>query len=166
MSQWPKDERSVPARGPSLGDYQANQAERAIRMKPATPFNPAVLVVAVFVIAAALISFGNRRQRPILWSAFSMAAIMLLFPPWLGEEVVWVKAEPHYVHTVVSMGYAPVWSPPKRTSANTYRPMRMNWSRLLTQIGVVFAVAGGLTWAQRKKRVPLRPEDDLEQSPG
>ncbi len=135
-------------------------------MKPATPFNPAVLVVAVFVIAAALISFGNRRQRPILWSAFSMAALMLLFPPWLGEEVVWVKADPHYVHSTVSMGYAPFWSPPERTTANTWKPMEINRSRLLSQIGVVFAVAGGLTWARRKKRVSLRPEDELEQSPG
>lgn len=50
------------------------------------PMNPMVLAVAAFVIVAVLISFGNKRQRPILWAALFVSVIMVLFPPWVGRR--------------------------------------------------------------------------------
>ena len=128
--------------------------------------NPVVPVVAVFVIAAVLISFGNKRQKPILWAAFFIVAAMALFPPWLGEKVVWGQSSEtpeqhnmHYRHLPVSMGYAPLWSPPQRQRTNTWEPMQINWPRLLTQIGVVVFITGVLVLAFKRKRKTLSSDD-------
>ena len=120
--------------------------------------NPIVLVVAVFVLVATLISFANRRQRPILWLAFFVVAVMTLYPPWLGEQVVWVAAsqktgqgESAYRHVSASMGYAPLWSPPRRGYSNTFKPMAVHWARLLAQIVVVVLVTAGLILTRGRK---------------
>ena len=126
--------------------------------------NPAVLVVAVLVIAVVLISFGNRKQRPILWGAFLVVVLMVLSPPWLGERIVWTRSEAHYRHVPVSMGYAPLWSPPPRHRTNTWRPMRLNWARLFVQVGVVALAATPLVVAFRRKRPTLAMDNEKANS--
>ena len=122
------------------------------------PMNPMVLAVAVFVIVAVLISFGNKRQRPILWTAFSVSVIMVLCPPWVGEKGRWVdtsqtlgQQDSQYVRVPVPVGYALIFRPPKRVYGITSASIRINWSRLLIQIGVVGLITGGLVLAFKTK---------------
>ncbi|MGB2987636.1 MAG: hypothetical protein WBE26_17355 [Phycisphaerae bacterium] len=122
------------------------------------PMNPMVLAVAAFVIVAVLISFGNKRQRPILWAALFVSVIMVLFPPWVGEKGRWVDApqtlgrhDPQYVRLPVSVGYALIFRPPQRVYGITNASIRINWSRLLIQIGVMGLITGGLVLAFKIK---------------
>lgn len=133
---------------------------------PTNPFWVAVGGVALLTLIVGLIQRGNRKQRPILWAAFFLIAVMVLFPPWLGEKGSWIDmsqkpghVDPHYVISRTSMGYSFILLPPRRTSANTNRPMAIHWSRLAAQIGAVALVTGGPVFALRRRRGPCAPVD-------
>ena len=130
------------------------------------PFWVIVGAVALLTLIIAMIQRGNKKQRPILWTAFVVVVVMALFPPWLGEEGLWVDKsnepghhDPQYVCAPVSMGYAFILLPPRRTSTLTKEPLWINWSRLFIQLGVVAVITGGLTFALRTRRIKPPPAE-------
>ena len=141
-------------------------------MAAETPINPFWVVVggvALLTLIVRMIQRGNRRQRPILWGAFVVIVIMTLFPPWLGERDAWVDLaeepgshDPHYVCSPVSMGYAFILLPPRRTAENTTKPMAIHWSRLFVQVGLVGLIAAGPVVAFRTKRIRRKPAEEAD----
>ncbi len=128
--------------------------------------NPVVPVVAVFVIAATVISFGNRRQKPVLWAAFVVCVVMMLFPTWVMSKREQVDKgtattelnQAQDVRLQAPIGYAPIWNPQKRGPTTDWSPVKINRLRLTAQIGVVVLVAGVFVIGLRTRRKVEAPE--------
>lgn len=133
---------------------------------PNMMFNPGVLAVAGFVVVAAIVSFGNRRQQRVMWAAVALIGLMVIYPPWLGETWQQADTEVGYIHQSVSMGYSPLWSPPERLLSNTFKPMELHWARLWKQIGAVALLTAFVLRAYRSKRRRRRLPDRIVPAPG
>ena len=143
---------------------KAEEMESVSDIIAKAPMNPAILLVAIFVIAAALISFGNTRQRRVLWPAVLVCALMVLLPPWCGERGSWVAApqtpehqDVRYVRSKVPVGYAPLFKPPKGVFGVTDKSIGVHWSRLLAQLGFVACITGATVVALRGKLPKREP---------
>jgi hypothetical protein len=127
--------------------------------KPPNPFWILVGGVALLTLIVSLIRRGSRKQRPVLWVAFALIVLVILFPPWQGEKCTWVdpaqdtgRHDPQYVCSDVSMGYSFVFLAPRRTSAVTSAHIHINYIRLLIQIGIVILLAGPPVYVFRRRR--------------
>lgn|GEM_PF-6795130 len=143
-------------------------------MNRGSSINPVVPVVAVFVIAATVISFGNRRQKPVLWAAFAVCVVMMLFPPWVMSKRVQIGKgtaatelnQAQYVRQNMPIGYAPIWNPQERGPATDWSPVKINWSRLVMQMGVVVLAAGVFVIGLRTRRTVEAPEEGTREGTG
>ncbi len=132
--------------------------------------NPAmfvVIAVGVFTLTALVIGRCNRRQRPILWWAVAIAGVMVLRPPWLGLSGNWAELSDdpgpqntRYEESPVSIGYGFIWSPPRPPEIIAWEPPRINWTRLMIQVGVVALVVSVPVFRVRTRRRP--PEETPE----
>ena len=125
--------------------------------------------IGMYVLLGMAIRRANRRQRPVLWAAVAVSALMILFPPWLGEKGEWVnvsetpgKQDSQYVRSNVPMGYALIMLPPKPRFLNTDKPMGINWRRLALQIGVVAVGAAVAVLARRTKSIAPVSDESLQ----
>ena len=121
--------------------------------------------VGLYMLLATAIRCGKRKQRPIMWLASLVIAVMVLCPPWLREKGEWGNAskkpgqqDSRYILSTISVGYGLIWSPPKHRRANTGKPAEINWQRLLVQIGVVAVLTGTLVFVYRTG--PILPEPE------
>ena len=91
----------------------------------------------------------NHKQKIVIWAAIAVIALMCLFPPWIKFNASRTSV---YGQSYTSIGYRPIFLPPKTTSNIT--GFSIDLKRLFVQIFVVVIVVSGylVTFEKHRKR--------------
>lgn len=99
----------------------------------------------------------QKTQQLIVLAGIILTVLMIIYPPWNYVD------ESKIGHP---MGYAPIWKPPierqtdsaeflgikLKLDVQTQKANTIDFARLMMQIGIMFAVAGGAVFLLRRAR--------------